>query len=97
MRYLPQQLKINRKYTACFFERIALSDQRFLITYAALIFVCVVCLTQQLKLNRKYTTVKQWLRTRLCQRNVFFDNAFIAYFLMVFASVLVLSQRFLMT
>ena len=78
-------------------------NQRFLITHSPLIFVWVKCLAQQLKINHKYTTIKQWLRTKLSQfRNdplnqCFFNDIFIAYFYVVFASVLVLNQRFLMT
>ena len=36
-------------------------NQRFLMTYSSLIFVCVSRLAHQLKINHKYTTIKQWL------------------------------------
>ena len=90
-------------YSSFIFICVDTSGQRFLITYSPLIFIYMGCPAQQLKINHKYTTIKQWLRTKLSQfRNDplnqrFFNDVFIAYFYMVFVSVLVLNQRFLMT
>ena len=61
-------------------------NQRFLITYSLLIFVCVGCLAHQLKINRKYTTTKQWLGTNLHQfRN---DPLNQRFFLMTYSSLI---------
>ena len=90
-------------YSPLTFVCVVTSGQRFLIKYSPLIFVCMGCLAQQLKINRKYTacyfecTLNCTSSAMTPSTNVFFNDVFIAYFHIVFISVLVFNQRLLMT
>ena len=68
-----------------FMDRLFL-NQRFLITYSSLIFLCMGCLAQQLKIDRKYNTYFFLMYTKL-QQNLCM-HGYVR---------LVLNQRFLIT
>ena len=60
-------------------------NQRFLMAFSRLVFVCVGFLTQQLKISRKYTTIKQWLKTK-CPNSVLTPQS--TFFLMTHSSLI---------